>query len=86
MKLNVNENDKLNQIIKTVIETGQTSATFIQRKFKMNYEEAKVVVNQMEEIGIISKLQADKPRQVLVTQEEWEKISKDIKFKKNIKF
>ena len=40
--------------IQTVVETGQASTSFIQRKFKVGYARAGRIIDQMEERGIIS--------------------------------
>ena len=53
--------------IQTVVETGQASASFIQRRFKVGYARAGRIIDQMEERGIISGYQGSKPREVLMT-------------------
>ncbi len=56
--------------IDVVVETGQASTTFIQRKFKVGYARAGRIIDQLEERGIISGYQGSKPRQVLMTKEK----------------
>ena len=56
--------------IETVIETGQASTSFIQRKFKVGYARAGRIIDQMEERGVISGYQGSKPREVLMTLEK----------------
>ena len=53
--------------IETVVETGQASTSFIQRKFKVGYARAGRIIDQMEERGVISGYQGSKPREVLMT-------------------
>ncbi len=60
--------------IETVIETGQASTSFIQRRFKVGYARAGRIIDQMEERGIISGYEGSKPRQVLMTKERWEEL------------
>ena len=55
--------------IQTVVETGQASTSFIQRKFKVGYARAGRIIDQMEERGVISGYQGSKPREVLMTLE-----------------
>ena len=55
--------------IDTVVETGQASTSFIQRRFKVGYARAGRIIDQMEERGIISGYQGSKPREVLITKE-----------------
>lgn len=57
--------------IEVVVETGQASTSFIQRRFKVGYARAGRIIDQMEERGIISGYQGSKPREVLMTKERW---------------
>lgn len=65
----------LNEAIETVIETGQASTSFIQRRFKVGYARAGRIIDQMEERGIISGYQGSKPREVLMTKERWQELN-----------
>ena len=56
--------------IDVVVETGQASTSFIQRRFKVGYARAGRIIDQMEERGVISGYQGSKPRQVLMTLEK----------------
>ena len=60
--------------IQTVVETGQASTSFIQRRFKVGYARAGRIIDQMEERGVISGYQGSKPREVLMTKERWEEL------------
>ena len=67
-----NETDPfLMEAIETVVETGQASTSFIQRRFKVGYARAGRIIDQMEERGIISGYKGSKPREVLVSKERW---------------
>ena len=59
----------LMEAIDIVVETGQASASFIQRRFKVGYARAGRIIDQMESRGIISGYQGSKPREVLMTKE-----------------
>ena len=59
----------LQEAIDTVVETGQASTSFIQRRFKVGYARAGRIIDQMEERGVISGYQGSKPREVLWTLE-----------------
>ncbi len=61
--------DLLMDAIQTVVETGQASTSFIQRRFKVGYARAGRIIDQMEERGVISGYQGSKPREVLMTLE-----------------
>ena len=60
----------LQEAISTVVETGQASTSFIQRRFKVGYARAGRIIDQMEERGVISGYQGSKPREVLWTMEK----------------
>ena len=60
--------------IEAVIEVGQASASFIQRRFKLGYARAGRIIDQMEARGIISGYEGSKPRKVLISKEEWEQL------------
>ncbi|HIU51631.1 MAG TPA: DUF87 domain-containing protein [Candidatus Merdicola faecigallinarum] len=64
----------LMEAIDTVVETGQASTSFIQRRFKVGYARAGRIIDQMEERGIISGYQGSKPREVLMTKERLEEL------------
>ena len=64
----------LEEAIETVIETGQASTSFIQRRFKVGYARAGRIIDQMEERGIISGYKGSKPREVLMSKERWEEL------------
>ena len=62
------------EAIDTVVETGQASTSFIQRRFKVGYARAGRIIDQMEERGIISGYQGSKPREVLMSKERWQEL------------
>jgi len=64
----------LMEAIDIVVETGQASTSFIQRRFKVGYARAGRIIDQMEERGVISGYQGSKPRQVLMTMERWQEL------------
>ncbi len=65
----------LAEAIEVVIETGQASTSFIQRKFKVGYARAGRIIDQMEERGVISGYQGSKPREVLMSKERWQELN-----------
>ena len=64
----------LMEAIEVVVETGQASTSFIQRRFKLGYARAGRIIDQMEERGIISGFQGSKPREVLMSKERWQEL------------
>ena len=60
--------------IDAVVDLGQASASFIQRRFKVGYARAGRIIDQMEARGIISGYEGSKPRQVLISKDRWEEL------------
>ena len=60
--------------IDAVVDIGQASASFIQRRFKVGYARAGRIIDQMEARGIISGYEGSKPRQVLISKDRWEEL------------
>ncbi len=57
--------------VEMVIDTGQASVAMFQRKFKIGYQRAARLVDRMEELNIIGPYEGTKPRQVLMTRQEF---------------
>ena len=70
--------------IQTVVETGQASTSFIQRRFKVGYARAGRIIDQMEERGVISGYQGSKPREVLMTLDKLNELKMGTKESENI--
>ncbi|HHZ02704.1 MAG TPA: DNA translocase FtsK [Tissierellia bacterium] len=64
----------LEQAIETVVNEGQASVSYIQRKFKVGYARAARIIDQLEERGIVGGHEGSKPRKVLITKEELEEM------------
>ena len=63
--------DMLDDAIECVIEMGMASTSMLQRKLKFGYARAARIIDQMEERGIVGPFEGSKPRQVLITKEQW---------------
>lgn len=57
--------------IECVIETGQASTSYLQRKLKLGYARAARIVDTMEEMGVVGPFEGSKPRQVLMTMDQY---------------
>ncbi len=64
----------LTDAIELAVQMGNASASMIQRKFKVGYARAGRIIDQMEERGIVSGYDGSKPRQTLISKEEWEEM------------
>jgi len=58
--------------VDVILETGQASVSMLQRRLKLGYARAARIVDEMEERGIVGPFEGSKPRQLLITREEWE--------------
>ncbi len=66
------ENDEfLPQAIEMAIDNGTISTSLLQRRFRIGYNRAGSIIDQMEQRGIISGLDGNKPRKVLITRDEY---------------
>jgi len=64
----------LEQAIETVVNDGKASVSYIQRKFRVGYSRAARIIDQLEERGIVGGHEGSKPRKVLITKEELDKM------------
>jgi S-DNA-T family DNA segregation ATPase FtsK/SpoIIIE len=63
--------DKLDEAIDAVIEAGQASTSYLQRKLKLGYGRAARLIDIMEQMGVVGTFEGSKPRQVIMTRQEW---------------
>ena len=61
----------LPQAVDVIFETKQASVSMLQRRLKLGYSRAARIVDQMEEIGVVGPFEGSKPRQILITREQW---------------
>ncbi|WP_337400803.1 DNA translocase FtsK [Ruminococcus sp.] len=62
---------KMEDAIKCVIEAGQASTSLLQRRLKVGYARAGRMIDDMEQMGVVGPHQGSKPRDVLMTYNEW---------------
>ena len=60
--------------VEVFLETGQGSVSMLQRRLKLGYARAARIVDEMEEKGIVGPFEGSKPRQILITKEQWIKM------------
>lgn len=57
--------------IKCVVEAGQASTSLLQRRLRLGYARAGRLIDEMEQMGIVGPHEGSKPRQVLMTHQQW---------------
>lgn len=60
--------------VDVILETKQASVSMLQRRLKLGYSRAARIVDQMEELGVVGPFEGSKPRQLLVTREQWQEM------------
>lgn len=66
------DDELLSEAIECVVDDQQASISRLQRKFRIGYNRAARLIDEMEERGIVGNHEGSKPRKVLVTKEEFE--------------
>ena len=64
----------LPQAVDVIFETKQASVSMLQRRLKLGYSRAARLVDQMEQLGIVGPFEGSKPRQVLITKQQWQEM------------
>lgn len=60
-----------NEAVELVVESGIASTSMLQRRLRLGYARAGRIVDQLEAKGIIGPSQGAKPREVLLTKQQW---------------
>jgi S-DNA-T family DNA segregation ATPase FtsK/SpoIIIE len=68
------EKDELyDDAVRLILNTGQASASYLQRKLKLGYARASRIIDQMEQEGILAASEGSKPREILVAVQDYMK-------------
>ncbi|MBQ1352330.1 MAG: DNA translocase FtsK, partial [Firmicutes bacterium] len=65
------EDELLPDAIETVVHAGQASVSMLQRRFRIGYNRAARIMEMLEERGIVGPPDGARPRQVLMTEDEY---------------
>ena len=68
------KDDLYDEAVKLVVADGQASISYLQRKLKIGYSRAARIVDQMEEMGVVSGYDGSKPRKVLIEEKDLENL------------
>lgn len=61
--------------VEIILEGNQASVSMLQRRLKLGYSRAARIIDQMEERGIVGPFEGSKPRQILITKEQWQQMN-----------
>ena len=62
---------KFDEAVRTAIEAGKVSTSYLQRKLEVGYGRAAKLIDLMEEKGYVGPANGSKPREVLITMTEY---------------
>ena len=65
------QDEKLDEAIEFVVTGGKASTSALQRHLKLGYGRAARLIDIMERMGVVGPFEGSKPRQVLMTKQEW---------------
>jgi len=65
------EDDILYRAIEVALENGKISTSLLQRKLSLGFGKAARMIDRMQEMGIVSAPNGQKPRDVLITMDEY---------------
>ncbi len=64
----------LPQAADIIFETNQASVSALQRRLKLGYARAARIVDQLEEVGVLGPFEGSKPRQIIMTRQQWQEM------------
>ena len=64
----------LGDAVDVIMETGQASASMLQRRLKLGYARAARIIDQMEARGIIGPFDGSRPRQIMISKTDWQEM------------
>ncbi|MBP3402063.1 MAG: DJ-1/PfpI family protein [Clostridia bacterium] len=67
------------ETVELAISTGKVSTALIQRKLSIGYGKAAKFIDIMENMGIVSEMNGQRPRSVLISMEDWKAMLARIK-------
>lgn len=69
---NMNGRDEMvPEAIECIMESGQASTSFLQRKLRVGYARAGRLMDDLEDMGIVGPSEGSKPRKILITRQQY---------------
>jgi len=70
---NLERDELFDEAIRVILETGQASVSILQRRLRLGYTRAARLIDSLEQEGIIGPFCGSRPREILITKEDWSK-------------
>ena len=68
------EDELFYEALRIVVDFGHASASLLQRRLRVGYSRAARIIDQMEDRGMVSGYDGSKPREVLISKEDLNKL------------
>ena len=65
------QDERFEDGVEAILEVGQASVSMLQRRLKLGYARAARLMDQIEAKGIVGPSEGAKPRQILITKDQW---------------
>ncbi|HOP68472.1 MAG: DNA translocase FtsK [Dethiobacteria bacterium] len=69
------------EAMELVVRTGQASISLLQRRFRIGYTRAARLIDDLERRGVVGPFEGSKPREVIITPEQAQKLYEEYKQK-----
>ncbi len=66
--IQVSEDDLYDEVLEFVLEVRKASASLLQRRFRIGYNRASRLIDELEHNGVIGPAQGSKPREILIEE------------------
>ena len=66
--------DKFYAALELAVDMGKISSSYLQRKLNLGFQRAARIIDQMEELGYIGESNGSKPRDVLITKQDFQEL------------
>jgi len=77
-KKTVEEDELLYDALRVVVDFGHASASLLQRRLRIGYSRAARIIDQLEDKGLVGSYDGSKPREVLVSKDDLERILRNV--------
>lgn len=69
-----NEDPRLYDAVQLAVDSGKISTSLLQRRLEVGYGRAAKIIDRMEELGYVGPADGNKPRKILITQQDLSEI------------